>query len=203
MRRHLPRLSLLLLPLHIACADKGDDDSGDGGSSASDPDVVTMETTLGSFDIRLDPDTVPITAENFKVYVDEGFFDGADGLGATIFHRVIADFMNQGGGYTADGATKATHSAIALESEVGLSNLRGTIAMARTNDPDSATSQFFINTVDNAFLDYESSSSPGYAVFGEVISGMDVVDAIAAVETDASDQPLDDVVITSCTRPGG
>jgi cyclophilin family peptidyl-prolyl cis-trans isomerase len=162
-----------------------------------------METTLGSFDILLDPETAPITAENFMVYVDEGFFDGSDGLGATIFHRVIADFMNQGGGYTADGTTKATHSAIALESEVGLSNLRGTIAMARTSDPDSATSQFFINTVDNTFLDYESASNPGYAVFGEVVSGMDVVDAIAAVETDGSDQPLEDIVVTSCTRPGG
>ena len=84
-----------------------------------------------------------------------------------------------------------------------MSNLRGTIAMARTNAADSATSQFFINTVDNGFLDYESSSNPGYAVFGEVVSGMDVVDAIAAVDTDGSDQPLDDVVITSCTRPGG
>ena len=161
---------------------------------------MTVETTLGSFDIQLDPDNAPVTTENFLVYVDEGFYDGADGLGATIFHRVIAGFMNQGGGLTAAGSAKATHAAIVLESDNGLSNLRGTIAMARTDVADSATSQFFINTVDNTFLDYSGASSPGYAVFGEVVAGMDVIDAIAAVQTDGSDRPLEDIVIESCSR---
>lgn len=199
------RTTRLLLPLLIACTSGGDDsaDPGDGGSTAADPYLVTMETTLGSFELQLDPDNAPVTTENFLVYVDEGFYDGGDGLGATLFHRVIAGFMNQGGGVTADGATKTTHGAIVLESQTGLSNTRGTIAMARTNAADSATSQFFINTVDNAFLDYTTSSNPGYAVFGEVVTGMDIIDAIAAVPTDGSDQPLEDVVILSCGRAGG
>lgn len=196
-------MHILLLPLLFACSEKdtGDGSStGDGGTAGGDPYLVTVETTLGSFDIQLDPDNAPVTTENFLVYVDEGFYDGADGLGATIFHRVIAGFMNQGGGLTAAGSAKATHAAIALESDNGLSNLRGTIAMARTDVADSATSQFFINTVDNTFLDYSGASSPGYAVFGEVVAGMDVIDAIAAVQTDGTDRPLEDIVIESCSR---
>lgn len=197
---------LLLFPLLLACSGGNADDSGaltdggaDGGGS-SDPYRVSFETTLGAFEVQLNPDDAPVTTENFLVYVDEGFYDGTDGLGATVFHRVIPGFMNQGGGETAEGALKTTHEAIVLESQTGLSNLRGTIAMARTGVPDSATSQFFINTVDNTFLDYADASNPGYAVFGEVVSGMDVLDAIAAVETDGSDRPVTDISIVSCTR---
>ncbi len=109
--------------------------------------------------------------------------------------------MIQGGGYLPDLNEKTpARGAIPLESRNGLSNLRGTIAMARTDVADSATSQFFINTVDNTFLDYSGASSPGYAVFGEVVAGMDVIDAIAAVQTDGSDRPLEDIVIESCSR---
>lgn len=175
--------------------DSGDDDSGDGDSSR-----VVMETTLGTIVLELDAEAAPITTENFLSYVDEGFFDGDDDEGATTFHRVISGFMIQGGGYTASGAEKMTHEAIELESENGLSNLRGTIAMARTTQPDTATSQFFINHVDNASLDYQSARNPGYAVFGEVVDGMDVVDAIADVATDGNDEPTTDVVIGDCER---
>lgn len=114
----------------------------------------------------------PITVNNFLSYVDENFYDW------TIFHRVIDNFMIQGGGISQSLTSKTTHSPIKLESNVGLSNLTGTIAMARTTAADSATSQFFINTVDNRFLDYQSATSPGYAVFGKVIDGMDVANAI-------------------------
>lgn len=175
--------------------DADSEDSGNGG-----PIVVEMQTTLGVIVFELDADAAPVTTENFLTYVEEGFFDGDDGAGATTFHRVISGFMIQGGGYTAAGAEKATHPAIELESENGLSNLRGTIAMARTMQPDTATSQFFINHVDNASLDYQSARSPGYAVFGEVIEGLDVVDAIAAVPTGANDEPTTTVEIEDCER---
>jgi len=162
-----------------------------------------IETNLGSITIELDPTNAPVTAENFARYVDDGFYDGTDGQGATIFHRVIDGFMIQGGGFTESGTQKSTHASIAIESNNGLSNLRGTVAMARTSDPNSATSQFFINHVDNDFLDYASASNPGYAVFGEVIEGLDVVDAIAVVQTGAGDKPNSDVVMTSVSRVGG
>ena len=173
----------------------GGEDTGTGGDS----NAVTLTTTLGEITVKLDPDNAPITTANFLTYVDEGFFDGDDGEGATIFHRVIPDFMAQGGGYTAAGATETTHDAIKLESDNGLSNVRGTIAMARTNQPNSATSQFFINVVDNTFLD-STGGADGYAVFGAVTSGMDVVDSIVAVPTDGADKPNDDIEITDCER---
>ena len=191
--------AMTIIALLTGCLDHGGDDSGTDGGSSTDANLVTMETTLGTIQIELDPVHAPITTENFLTYVDEGFYDGSDGKGATIFHRVIAGFMDQGGGYTASGAAKSTHGAIVLESDNGLSNLRGTIAMARTNSPDSATSQFYINTVDNTFLDH-SGSTDGYAVFGQLTSGLDTIDAIAAVQTDGNDQPLEDIEITSCTR---
>jgi peptidyl-prolyl cis-trans isomerase A (cyclophilin A) len=158
---------------------------------------VLIVTTLGDFVVEMNPDAAPATVANFLSYVDMGFYDGADDLGATHFHRVIADFMVQGGGYTVQGAEKATLAAIAHESPNGLSNLRGTVAMARTNDFDSATSQFYINHIDNLFLDYMSPAEPGYVVFGEVVMGMDTIDAIAAVATDGTDQPLTPVVLES------
>jgi cyclophilin family peptidyl-prolyl cis-trans isomerase len=177
-----------------------DTDTDTDTDTDADPVRVALTTTLGDMVLELDPAHAPITSANFLTYVDEGFFDGRDGLGATTFHRVVAGFVIQGGGYTEAGAVKATHDPIELESQNGLSNVRGTVAMARTGEPDSATSQFYVNLVDNTFLDYENARNPGYAVFGTVVEGMDVVDAIAAVEVDGSDEPLTPVVVTACAR---
>ena len=139
---------------------------------------VLMKTSLGEIEIALDGDKAPETVKNFMRYVGEGFYDG------TIFHRVINGFMIQGGGFTPDLARKPTHSPIRNEAKNGLKNLRGTIAMARTQDPHSATSQFFINHVDNENLDYPSRDGWGYTVFGKVVAGMDTVDKIADVYTE-------------------
>jgi peptidyl-prolyl cis-trans isomerase B (cyclophilin B) len=140
---------------------------------------VTMETNKGTITLELDGDKAPTTVENFLSYVKEGFYDG------TIFHRVIDGFMIQGGGFTRDMNQKPTRGGIKNEAMNGLANKRGTIAMARTMVPDSATSQFFINLIDNDFLNFTSPTPQGYgyAVFGEVVDGMDVVDAIAKVKT--------------------
>ncbi len=150
--------------------------------------MVKLETSKGDIVIELDDKAAPVTAANFLQYVNEGFYDG------TIFHRVIPQFMIQGGGFTPDMQEKQTHPSIACESKNGLKNKRGTIAMARTSDPDSATSQFFISHVDNRYLDYVDYRNPGYAVFGKVVEGMDVVDSIAAVRT-AQKGPYDDVPV--------
>lgn len=164
-------------------------------TSASSPvkDVVMLETSKGNIEIQLDPVKAPITVANFEAYVDSGFYDG------TVFHRVIKGFMIQGGGFTADGVQKNTSAPIKLESDNGLKNVAGTIAMARTSDPDSATSQFFINTVDNPDLDL-APGNDGYAVFGTVISGMDTVKTIESVDTGDNgpnqDWPTQPVVIT-------
>lgn len=141
--------------------------------------LVLFETTQGPIKIKLDSDKAPKTVENFLKYVDEGFYKG------TVFHRVIKGFMIQGGGFTPDMNQKSTHPPIKNEANNGLKNKRGTLAMARTSDPNSASSQFFINHADNAFLDFKAESLQGwgYAVFGEVIEGMDVVDKIAALKT--------------------
>ncbi|MDR2870201.1 MAG: peptidyl-prolyl cis-trans isomerase [Deferribacteraceae bacterium] len=138
--------------------------------------VVTLKTNYGDIVMELYPDKAPITVENFVNYVESGFYKG------TIFHRVISNFMIQGGGMTVDMVSKSTNAPIKNEAFNNLKNSKYTVAMARTNDPDSATSQFFINTVDNFFLD-KSDESDGYAVFGKVISGTDVVDKIAKVKT--------------------
>ncbi|MBU2589484.1 MAG: peptidyl-prolyl cis-trans isomerase [Nanoarchaeota archaeon] len=155
-------------------------------------EVVVLETSKGIIEVELDREHAPITVENFLSYVNEGFFEG------TIFHRVISGFMIQGGGFLPDGSQKETKAPIKLESNNELKNVVGTIAMARTMIPDSATSQFFINTVDNDFLNY-APGNDGYAVFGKVIVGMDVVKAIEAVETSSNganqDWPVEDVVI--------
>lgn len=159
-------------------------------------DTVIMETTLGTIEIGLDGRKAPVSVENFLKYVDDGFFNG------TVFHRVIDKFMIQGGGFTKDGDQKQTRTPIKNEADNGLKNLRGTIAMARTSQPDSATSQFFINTVDNAFLDHGARDF-GYAVFGQVTSGMDVVDKIEKVETVGTPMPnwpKDTVEIISVKR---
>lgn len=156
---------------------------------------VKLQTSMGDIVIELNPEKAPITVKNFLGYVSDGFYDGL------IFHRVIKGFMIQGGGFTHDMDQKKTKAQIKIESSNGLKNDRGTIAMARTNVPDSATSQFFINHVNNDFLNYAGPGNPGYAVFGKVIEGMDVVDKIAEVKTTRrngmSDVPVDTVVIDS------
>ncbi len=163
---------------------------------------IVLETSLGSLTIELNPDKAPETVKNFLAYVDEKFYDG------TIFHRVIKDFMIQGGGFQPGMKQKTTRAAIKNESSNSLSNTRGAIAMARTNDPNSATAQFFINTVDNGFLDKsQSRDGVGYCVFGKVTQGLDVVDKIRAVKTTTKsghqDVPVQDVVINTARRVAG
>jgi cyclophilin family peptidyl-prolyl cis-trans isomerase len=140
-------------------------------------EIVRMETSMGTIEVQLDRQKAPITVDNFVKYVKAGFYDG------TVFHRVKPGFVIQGGGYDTSDVEKTTNAPIKLESHNGLKNTVGTIAMARTNVADSATSQFFINLADNTDLDYVSASNPGYAVFGKVVSGMDVVNKIAEVST--------------------
>jgi peptidyl-prolyl cis-trans isomerase A (cyclophilin A) len=162
--------------------------------------VVQMDTTLGTVLLALDAKAAPATVANFLAYVDKGFFTG------TLFHRVIPGFMVQGGGFDTNMLRKDTLPPIKLETGAGLENKRGTLAMARTNDPNSATSQFFINLVDNAFLN-PGPGNPGYAVFGKVMRGMEVVDAIAKVKTETrggmKDVPATPVVITRMARYQG
>jgi cyclophilin family peptidyl-prolyl cis-trans isomerase len=156
---------------------------------------VALITAKGSITVELDPTLAPISTNNFLSYVNKGFYR------STLFHRVIPNFVIQGGGYTA-GLIKQTeqNAPIELESNKGLSNVRGSLAMARTNIPNSATSEFYINLVDNLSLDYKNAANPGYAVFGKVVQGMDVVDAIAAAPTGVmgvfSDVPLADIALS-------
>lgn len=164
--------------------------------------IVKVQTNMGDFVLELNPKAAPKTVENFLTYVKSGFYKN------TLFHRVIPNFMIQGGGFVSGMEEKDTRKAIALESRNGLSNLRGTIAMARTSDPNSATSQFFINVRDNHFLDAsQAQDGYGYAVFGRVISGMQTVDAIARVKTHSvgyyDDVPIRDVIIKNMTVTKG
>lgn len=155
--------------------------------------VVVISTSLGDITVELDAEKAPTTVANFLGYVDDGFYDG------TVFHRVIKDFMVQGGGMTADGRQKPTKPPIKNEANNGLRNDVGTIAMARTNDVNSATAQFFINTKNNDFLNHGARDF-GYAVFGKVTDGMDVVRKIEAVQTGRGDAPTQPVVIESIKR---
>ena len=159
--------------------------------------MIHFETNLGRFTVELYEKEAPITVANFLKYIDEGFFDG------TTFHRIVPGFVIQGGGFTADMAQKRTNPTIKNEADNGIKNTRGTLSMARTNDINSATSQFFVNLSDNAFLDH-SKAQYGYAVFGRVTQGLDVVDKIAAVRTGTrkqyQDAPLEDVTIVSARR---
>jgi len=161
----------------------------------SQSNIVKLDTSMGNIVIELNEQAAPVTVKNFLGYVEAGFYDG------TIFHRVIPGFMIQGGGFTKQMAEKDTRAPIINEAKNGLSNEKGTIAMARTSDPDSATAQFFINHRDNDFLDYIDDNKAGYAVFGKVTEGMDVVDAIASVETTTrngmDDVPVEPVIIQS------
>lgn len=146
---------------------------------------VRLVTSLGNIVIQLNPEKAPLSSANFLSYVKEGFYQN------TLFHRVIPGFMAQGGGFTPELEQKATHPPVKNESNNGLSNKRATVALARSADPDTATSQFYINYVDNDFLDYKNPSYAGigYTVFGEVIEGMDVVDKMAEQETGSRDGP--------------
>lgn len=156
--------------------------------------IVILETTKGIIEIELDFENAPISSNNFKNYVTSGFYDGL------IFHRVIPGFMVQGGGFNTDATQKQPSAPIILESNNGLKNNVGTIAMARTNAPNSATSQFFINVTDNDLLNYVSESYPGYAVFGKVTKGMHIVFEIEKVKTHSKNShenwPIEDVIIT-------
>jgi cyclophilin family peptidyl-prolyl cis-trans isomerase len=160
---------------------------------------VLLKTSAGDVTLELDPVAAPITVNNFLAYVKSGYYE------STLFHRVIAGFAVQGGGYTTGLVKKPGQLAqITLESNKGLSNLRGTVAMARTSVPNSAASEFFVNVVTNTFLDYQSAASPGYAVFGTVIQGLDVIDAIAVKPTGTfigvPDVPLTDVTINAASQ---
>lgn len=157
--------------------------------------VVLMETSLGNMKIELFEKDAPVSVKNFLEYANGGFYNG------TIFHRVIAGFMIQGGGFSTEFHQKPTRAPIKNEASNGLKNQRGTVAMARTGAPDSATAQFFINVVDNAMLNRPNPDGYGYAVFGKVIEGMDVVDRIKSVKTGMyhgfQDVPVEQVVIKS------
>ena len=180
---------LLLLATGL-CAPAWSQDAAPAG-----PQQVRFETTLGAFTVEVDPARAPLTAMSFLQYVRDQHYDG------TIFHRVIGNFVVQGGGYLPDGTEKPVRGGVPNESGNGLSNRRGTVALARTGDPHSGTSQFYVNLADNIALD-PSPARWGYAVFGRVVEGMDVVDRIASVATGSSgafqeDAPLQPVVITT------
>ena len=164
--------------------------------------TVQMDTSAGTLRIELDEANAPLSCANFLAYVNSGHFDG------TVFHRVIKGFMLQGGGFDATMKQKPTLAAVRNEANNGIKNKHYTLAMARTNDPHSATAQFFINTTDNAFLDFKAENAQGwgYAVFGRVVEGMEVVDAIEKVRTGRKgfhdDVPLEDVLIERATVVG-
>ena len=184
----IPAIAFVILLPGCAAASENDKETSP---------VVILDTSLGKIKLELDAEKAPITVENFLAYVDDGFYDG------TVFHRVIPGFMIQGGGMTADMGQKQTRGPIQNEADNGLENGRGTVAMARTAAKDSATSQFFINLKDNAFLNHGARDF-GYAVFGRVVEGMDVVDKIAAVPTANSGMhqnvPVEPVLIKSARR---
>jgi len=170
------------------------------GALGADPQVDLL-TNVGTIRLELYPSKAPKTVENFLQYVKDGHYNG------TIFHRVIPGFMIQGGGMTPNMAQKATRAPVPIESKNGLKNVVGSVAMARTSDPNSATAQFFVNINDNAFLDYPGQDGNGYTVFGKVVNGMDVVSKIAAVPTGTQgmqrDVPRQPVIIESAKLVGG
>jgi peptidyl-prolyl cis-trans isomerase A (cyclophilin A) len=166
-----------------------------GLARGADP-IVVLKTSMGTITLQLDATHAPLSTANFLDYVDKKFYDG------TVFHRIIPGFMVQGGGFTPDMTEKPTGAPIHNESTNGLKNLRGTISMARTSDPDSATSQFFLNLVDNPALD--PTADAGYAVFGKIIDGLDVLDKMATVPTTTKGEyenvPVDPVILISARR---
>ena len=211
MKRRIALLTLALFPVLASCEPSKKEEKT-AAPAAAKGSKVRFKTNKGDIVIALDAEKAPITAANFLDYVKKKHYDG------TVFHRVINGFMIQGGGFAVEGKSlveKESGKGIKNESQNGLTNDRGTIAMARTNDPDSATAQFFINVKDNAMLNYPSNG--GYAVFGKVVEGMDVVDKIkgvatgtttltmrhpatgAKMEAPSQDVPTENVVITSAT----
>lgn len=197
----------------VAPTEKSDAEESEESKPPQDLTKIIMDTSMGAIELELNVEKAPLTVANFLKYVDSKQFDG------TVFHRVIKDFMIQGGGFSIAGDEKETLASVKNESSNGLSNSRGTISMARTNHPDSATAQFFINVADNTGLD-GAPGRPGYAVFGKVVTGMDVVDAIRAVKTGQKtmralhpdgrlypqpfqDVPMKDVIIKTVKRSGG
>ena len=196
MNKLLALVFALLFGMSIAA------DVADKTDTALKPDIspkanVLLKTSLGNIVLELDSVAAPETTRNFLQYVDEGFYNN------TVFHRVIANFMVQGGGFDPGMQEKATRAPIKNESSNGLKNIRGSIAMARTQNPDSASAQFFINLVDNAYLD-GSPVKPGYAVFGKVTQGMDIIDKIGSAETASrgmhQDVPVQDILIITASR---
>jgi peptidyl-prolyl cis-trans isomerase A (cyclophilin A) len=187
--RTLPAIGAMLLTLAVP----------EGASAQANPQVL-IKTSAGEIVVELYPEKAPKTVANFLQYVDDKHYDG------TIFHRVISNFMIQGGGFTRDMRQKPTRAPVALESRNGLKNAAGWLAMARTSVPDSATSQFFINVVDNEMLNHPQPDGHGYAVFGKVVQGMETVATIRGVKTGRSgmhnDVPVEPVVIESVSRVG-
>ncbi len=183
MKRRSAILALLLLPFCLRAEESKDKPAADAKpAAAAKVEKVRVKTSKGDFVIELDREKAPISVKNFLSYVNKKFYDG------TVFHRVIPTFMIQGGGFSAEGGRliqKTVEAPIKNEGQNGLKNLRGTVAMARTGELDSATSQFFVNVVDNPDLDYPKNG--GYAVFGKVVEGMDVVDKIKGVATHQAD----------------
>lgn len=196
-RLQLIATTLFLTTIFAGCGETQTNDTpkAEVSSVSLGNPTLQFETTMGNFTVQLNREKAPITVDNFIDYVEADFYSD------TIFHRVIDGFMIQGGGFTQDMTQKTTEAPIVIEADNGLLNKRGTIAMARTAAPNSATSQFFINVVDNPALDHQSPTAAGwgYAVFGEVIDGMDVVDAIRQVKTGRNgmhrDVPLEPIVI--------
>lgn len=190
---------LLCVVISGACSAMSTPPAKEGENMSKNPRVI-METSKGRITIELYPDKAPITVQNFLSYVDSGLYDG------TIFHRVIPGFMVQGGGFEKGMQEKLTNAPIKNEAGNGLLNDRGTVAMARTSVVDSATSQFFINVADNTFLNHRDDTAQGYGycVFGKVVDGMDVADAISKVQTTTSghyeDVPVEDVLILSARK---
>ena len=194
------RLSLIIfISLYVKGVIAAEDGVNDTPTENMSAVEVKFETSMGAFTLELNPDKAPETVANFLKYVNEGFYNN------TLFHRVIANFIIQGGGFEKEMIKKKTHPPVINESSNGLKNVRGAISMARTRDPNSATSQFFINVVPNSSLNARGSQ-PGYTVFGKVIDGMDVIDKIAAAPTTSfnrfKDVPKDSIVILSASRKG-
>jgi cyclophilin family peptidyl-prolyl cis-trans isomerase len=194
------RHTLIAAAVCAAFAAHAADKPADKAASAGDCSNVKLATSMGAITIALDRAKAPVTVDNFVGYVKSGQYDG------TIFHRVINGFMIQGGGFTKDMQQKPTKAPIRNEASNGLHNSPYTVAMARTSDPNSATAQFFINVADNSKLDYQGEMNPGYAVFGKVVSGQDVVDRIKAVPTGNMSMyqnvPVQPVVIEKATCAG-
>ena len=199
MKRRLALAALLFFPVLASCEPAKEAEKPAAPATTAKAPKVRMKTSKGDIVIELNAEKAPVTVENFLGYVKKKHYDG------TVFHRVINGFMIQGGGFTQDGqilTEKATGKGIVNEGQNGLKNDRGTIAMARTSDPNSATAQFFINVKDNAALNYPSNG--GYAVFGKVVEGMDVVDKIKAVVTRADarlggDVPVEPITLQSAS----